>query len=74
MMGYGRVLQRQTDRQKDKGRWTDQLRAIKHRQEEREKEQGILKGKYHCTVDLLFDWFGISCMTADNFCYICKTD
>jgi len=26
-------------------------------------------GKYHCTVDLLFDWFGISCMTADNFCF-----
>jgi len=25
-------------------------------------------GKYHCTVDLLFDWFGISCMTTDNFC------
>jgi hypothetical protein len=24
-------------------------------------------GKYHCTVDLLFDWFGISCMTTDNF-------
>ncbi len=23
--------------------------------------QGILKGKYHCTVDLLFDWFGIVC-------------
>jgi hypothetical protein len=23
--------------------------------------------KYHCTVDLLFDWFGISCMTTDNF-------
>jgi hypothetical protein len=20
--------------------------------------QGILKGKYHCTIDLLFDWFG----------------
>ncbi len=20
-------------------------------------------GKYHCTIDLLFDWFGISCMT-----------
>ncbi len=31
--------------------------------------QGILKGKYHCTVHLLFDWFGISCMTADNFCF-----
>jgi hypothetical protein len=27
-----------------------------------------LRGKYHCTVDLLFDWFGISCMTTDNFC------
>ncbi len=25
--------------------------------------QGIVKGKYHCTFDLLFDWFGISCMT-----------
>jgi len=24
-------------------------------------------GKYHCTVDLLFDWFGISCTTIDNF-------
>jgi hypothetical protein len=23
---------------------------------------------YHCTVDL-FDWFGISCMTTDNFCF-----
>jgi hypothetical protein len=33
-------------------------------------QQGILKGeKYHCTIDLLFDWFGISCMTADNFCF-----
>ncbi len=21
-----------------------------------------------------FDWFGISCMTTDNFCFICKTD
>jgi hypothetical protein len=25
-------------------------------------KQGILKGgKYHCTVDLLFDWFGLVC-------------
>ncbi len=23
-------------------------------------------GKYHCTIDLLFGWFGITCMTADN--------
>jgi hypothetical protein len=26
-------------------------------------------GKYHCTIDLLFDWFGISCMTPDNLCF-----
>jgi hypothetical protein len=26
-------------------------------------------GKYHCTIDLLFDWFRISCMTTDNFCF-----
>ncbi len=26
-------------------------------------------GKYRCTIDLLFDWFGISCMTTDNFCF-----
>ncbi len=25
--------------------------------------------KYHCTVDLLFDWFGISCMTTHNCCF-----
>jgi len=31
--------------------------------------QGMLRGKYHCTIDLLFDWFGISCMTTDNFCF-----
>jgi hypothetical protein len=24
--------------------------------------------KYHCTIDLLFDCFGISCMITDNFC------
>ncbi len=28
-----------------------------------------LRRKYHCTIDLLFDWFGISCMTTDNFCF-----
>jgi hypothetical protein len=27
------------------------------------------RGKYYCTVDLLFDWFGSSCMTTDNFCF-----
>jgi hypothetical protein len=28
-----------------------------------------LREKYHCTIDLLFDWFGISCMAIDNFCF-----
>ncbi len=28
-----------------------------------------LRGKYHCTIDLLFDWFRISCMTTDKFCF-----
>jgi hypothetical protein len=32
-------------------------------------DQGILRGKYHCTIDLLFDWFGIGCMTTDRFCF-----
>ncbi len=27
---------------------------------------GNIKGG---TVDLLFDWFGISCMTTDKFCF-----
>jgi hypothetical protein len=27
------------------------------------------RGKYHCTIDLLLDWFGISCMTTDNLCF-----
>ncbi len=26
-------------------------------------------GTYHCTIDLLFDWFGISCMTTENFSF-----
>ncbi len=29
--------------------------------------QGILKGEV--SLYLLFDWFGISCMTTDNFCF-----
>ena len=28
--------------------------------------QGILN---HCTIDLLFDWFEISCMPTDNLCF-----
>jgi hypothetical protein len=49
------------------------------REREREKAEsaGVLQafliqsvspvGKYHCTVDLLFGWFGISCMTTNIF-------
>jgi hypothetical protein len=33
------------------------------------KREFLLKGKYNCTVDVLFDWFGISCMTTDNCCF-----
>jgi hypothetical protein len=29
--------------------------------------QGILKGTYHCTIDLLFDRFGITFVTTDSF-------
>ncbi len=28
--------------------------------------QGIKKGKYHCTIDLLFDWFGLICFANKN--------
>ncbi len=24
------------------------------------------RGKYHCTVDLLFDWFGLVCLANKN--------
>ncbi len=30
------------------------------------------RGKYPCTVNLLFDWFGISCLTTDNFSFYLK--
>jgi hypothetical protein len=33
------------------------------------KTREYYRGKYHCTVDLLFDWFGISYMTTQNFCF-----
>ncbi len=33
------------------------------------KTREYQRGKYHCTVDLLFDWFQISYMTTDNFCF-----
>jgi hypothetical protein len=23
-------------------------------------------GKYHCTIDLLFDWFGLDCFATKN--------
>ncbi len=36
----------------------------------RRNNQGILKGDYHCTIDLLFDWFGISFMITDIFLFL----
>jgi hypothetical protein len=33
------------------------------------KRQGILRGMYHSTIDLLFDWFVISLMKTGNFCF-----
>jgi hypothetical protein len=32
-------------------------------------KQGILKWEVSFTIDLLFDWFGINCMTTDNFSF-----
>jgi hypothetical protein len=32
------------------------------------------KGKYHCTVDLLFDWFGISSMTTEFFLFLLEKE
>jgi hypothetical protein len=29
-------------------------------------DHGILRGKYHCTIDLLFDWFGLVCFANKN--------
>jgi hypothetical protein len=31
-------------------------------------QTGNTKGG-HSTIDLLFDWFGTSCMTTDKFCF-----
>jgi hypothetical protein len=33
------------------------------------KPENTKGGKYHCTIDLLFHWFGFSCMATDNFCF-----
>jgi hypothetical protein len=33
------------------------------------RSREYLRGKHRCTIDLLFDWFGVSCMTTDNFCF-----
>ncbi len=30
------------------------------------RRQGILKGKCHCTIDLLFDWFELVCFAKKN--------
>ncbi len=33
------------------------------------KSREYWRRKYHCTADLLFDWFGISCMATDSYCF-----
>ena len=35
--------------------------------------QGIIRGKYHCTIDLLFDWFGLVCFANKNKNFSCHT-
>jgi len=30
-------------------------------------------GKYHCTIDLLFDWFGLVCFANNNKIVSCQT-
>jgi hypothetical protein len=35
--------------------------------------QGILKGKYHFTVGLLFDWFGLVCFAIKTKIVSCHT-
>jgi hypothetical protein len=35
---------------------------------------GNIRGKYHCTIDLLFGWVGIGCRQLTVFILICKTD
>jgi len=32
----------------------------------KDSKQGILKRKYHCTIDLLFDWFELVCLANKN--------
>ena len=34
--------------------------------------QGILKGKYHCTIDLLFDLFGLACFANKTKIVSCQ--
>jgi hypothetical protein len=30
------------------------------------KSGNTKRGKYHCTIDLLFDWFGLVCFASKN--------
>jgi hypothetical protein len=45
----------------------DELSNIKIQKVKHFKHFKLIQGIYHCTIDLLFDWFGISCVTTDNF-------
>jgi hypothetical protein len=39
----------------------------------KEKNREYKRGKYHCTVDLLFDWFGIVCLQIKTKIVSCRT-
>ncbi len=46
-----------------------QLFSTNHKQTNDASIREYKRGKYHCTIDLLFDWFGISCLTTKFFCF-----
>ncbi len=33
-------------------------------------EEGILKWKFHCTIDHLFGWFGLACFETKNVSFL----
>ena len=40
--------------------------ALNGTRDEAENTHLLRKGKYHCTADLLFDWFGFSCFVVET--------
>jgi hypothetical protein len=40
--------------------------SAQHRQHKKEIPGNTKGGKYHCTIDLLYDWFGLVCFANKN--------